>query len=1726
MTFPRLVLQKLKGSFLAARGSDRRFHRPLLEPLEDRWVPSLTNPNNNAVIPKVQLQAIYYNDLAGQPALPKAQLDNFLTYLVGSPYITTLNQYATPTQSITTGSSLPGYNTNITISSNINFNSNNGVAPTTNYTGLGVYDSQIRMAINSALDNASPPIANDGINKLFLVYLPAGVGESYSQGNSTTNSIDAYGYHFNYMHDGKSVRYAVIFYPGSGGGTLYSPLTAFEQLTEITSHEVAESITNPDGVSWADPHLGASGEVGDLENLNYSTLNGYVVQDLWSNTTSGPIRAAGTSLFIDSFSNPTEGPFNGPIATFTDLDAAGGVTYTALVNWGDGSPSVNATVTPAGGGTFSVTGQHTFTGDDGTQLNPQVWITSTSGAQAHAVGQLNLSDGITTFHFNDLGLVTLQDAPLTPIPVTVNVEQGSSLNTQLVGQFSDPGTDGTNADYTATVTWIDGNGNTHSSAGTVSATPTGNVFSVFGNDTTLFTAQGSYKVSVLVADHGGKSTTILSSAVVGPPSVSATGNFKFTDIENFPSGAETVATFTDPAGPGPIGAYSADISWGDGSESTRGSISFDGTSTYTVVAGHKYTAPGSYTITVTIHRQNGPDATTTSTATVASDLNFSSPLNTTGGSISVNGTGLTEGEAITVTASDGINSASANSSVSGGLWSVSLDTSKLKNGWIFFSVSETNSSGGGITVEDEGIKGPALGFSGTPNITDANATNISVSGSGAFDGDTIDVSINDGTNYTNEVQTTVSGGSWSVSGIDASGLNDGQITYSLVESDSSGNLATDYQNATKKTGTLGFSSTPNINIANQKSVSVSGTGSNGDSISVTITDGTNTTTAATTVVSNKTWSVSAINAAGLTDGAVTYSVTETDSVGNSTTLTQTATKLTVPPAVAFTSAPDINIASAGNVAVSGTGDNGDTISLTITDGTHTTSAATTTVSGGTWSVNGINATSLADGTVTYTVTETDAVGNSTTIIESATKITVVPKVAFNAQDINLANVGDISVSGMGDDGDTIAVTITDGSNNTTPPATTIVSGGAWSAPPIDASSLVDGTVTYTVTETDAVGNTTTLTQTATKQVVPPAFTFNSAPNINLANYQNVTVSGTGDNGNLVTVTISDSTNTTTAAIAQVSDGTWSVSGIDASGLADGMVTYTAVETDGLGNTTTITQNVIKNTVAPRLAFTRAPPINIANQNSVLVAGTGDTGDVVSVTITDGSNTTTAATATVSAGTWSVTINPTALKDGSVTYTATTTVVGNTTTITRNATKITVAAAVAFTSAPNIATANQHSVFVIGTGDNGDTIAVTITDGVHTTTAATTAVSGGTWSTANIDASGIADGTVSYAVTETDPAGNTTTVKQSATKATVAPGTPVVTPSLANLVANATTFTIQGSSFSTTAANNIVKFSGGATGKVTHATATTLTVTGLTGLTAGSLSVTVTVGKLTSVSEPVATVVPVVTANKATLAVKATTVVIHGFGYSTTAANNKVKFSNGATGKVTHATATTLTVTSLSGAPAGNLDAIVTSNGVSSTAYVQVAIVPITAPKVTASRQFSHADHAILERGAWGHVLHGAATQEQRQVGRARYARRQHDQPGDHRRDGQHQHLPRGRGRCVRHGVQHTREGDQLHAGTDCQLLRHCGHGDPAELERASGHHRVSGRGAAGEREVPGAVQGPAQYDHGNLHRAVRRDQRVQGSICRGPGDPDVYLQHHECECDQPDLERGRRGHQL
>ncbi len=268
-----------------------------------------------------------------------------------------------------------------------------------------------------------------------------------------------------------------------------------------------------------------------------------------------------------------------------------------------------------------------------------------------------------------------------------------------------------------------------------------------------------------------------------------------------------------------------------------------------------------------------------------------------------------------------------------------------------------------------------------------------------------------------------------------------------------------------------MTTTDPINSTNQGSTSITGTSEPGATISVVVTDGTTTTAERTAVAdASGVWSISGIDVSSLNDGAITYSVSATDTAGNSAVFTQPANKDTVAPAIAvLTVTNPVGLGNYLSATASGTGEAGATVSVVVTDGVHTTIAVTATVGiDGTWTAAGINLSSLTDGAITYTATATDASQNSAQSSLSATKTTV--RIEFVTNPIEISNVGSTSASGTGQVGATVTLVASDGVHTTTTFQTTIAADGTWSVSGIDVSALDDGTITFTATAKDDLGN--------------------------------------------------------------------------------------------------------------------------------------------------------------------------------------------------------------------------------------------------------------------------------------------------------------------------------------------------------------------------------------------------------------------------------------------------------------------------------------------------------------------------------------------------------------------------------------------------------------------------------------------------------------------------------
>lgn len=375
-----------------------------------------------------------------------------------------------------------------------------------------------------------------------------------------------------------------------------------------------------------------------------------------------------------------------------------------------------------------------------------------------------------------------------------------------------------------------------------------------------------------------------------------------------------------------------------------------------------------------------------------------------------------------------------------------------------------------------------------------------------------------------------------------------------------------------------------INSTNVASVTVSGTGEVDATITVEIKDGVTTVTTATVVGANGTWLISGINATTLQDGLITYHVTATDGVGNSAEVDKDALKDTVAPAVTVTPlAAQIAIANAANVTVSGTGEAGTTVSVVVTNGASTAPKTTIVLQDGTWTVTGINVTALADGTVTFNVTATDAAGNTATTSTTQTKDTVGPALALTQSPttINAAGASNTTLKGTADPGLQISITATDGVTTTIAYGGHSAVNGTWSRSGIDVSGLNDGTITYTITASEANGNTTQITVNAEKDTAPPTVAITSVTDpIDAGNADTTSINGTGEAGATLSVVASDGVTATVPFTGTIAvNGSWVISGINVTTLANGPITYTVTATDAAGNTAQVNKVATKDTTS-------------------------------------------------------------------------------------------------------------------------------------------------------------------------------------------------------------------------------------------------------------------------------------------------------------------------------------------------------------------------------------------------------------------------------------------------------------------------------------------------------------------------------------------------------------------
>ena len=229
----------------------------------------------------------------------------------------------------------------------------------------------------------------------------------------------------------------------------------------------------------------------------------------------------------------------------------------------------------------------------------------------------------------------LLTATLTPISASVNLTAGVPPSSPVaIGSFLDSDPNAMPGDFTATISWGDGN----TSAGTVTQltnSGTSTRFQVTGTNT--YPAPSIYTVSIQVQDFSNDSATITSTAyVVTPAAASALtiGANAISGIAGEPlASTTTVATFFSPDGTNTSSDFNALISWGDG-QTSAGTVQ-GANGVFTVTGSNTYAVAGTYITTVRIAGVGtAASASATGVATIsnstAATFSFSGELSAIG----------------------------------------------------------------------------------------------------------------------------------------------------------------------------------------------------------------------------------------------------------------------------------------------------------------------------------------------------------------------------------------------------------------------------------------------------------------------------------------------------------------------------------------------------------------------------------------------------------------------------------------------------------------------------------------------------------------------------------------------------------------------------------------------------------------------------------------------------------------------------------------------------------------------------------------------------------------------------------------------------------------------------------------------------------------------------------------------------------------------------------------
>nr|WP_235564600.1 Ig-like domain-containing protein [Arthrobacter sp. Soil762] len=238
-----------------------------------------------------------------------------------------------------------------------------------------------------------------------------------------------------------------------------------------------------------------------------------------------------------------------------------------------------------------------------------------------------------------------------------------------------------------------------------------------------------------------------------------------------------------------------------------------------------------------------------------------------------------------------------------------LNLTSLSDGQLTYTATATDTAGNTgpattATAPKDTAPPAAPTLTAPATVTAATATTVTISGSAEADA-TVTLNITDAdTVHTLTATATADGtGNWSITPLNLTSLNDGQLTYTATATDTAGNTgASAAQTGMKKTTATApqFTSMPSqITGDTVTAVPFAGTSDPGAAVALTATDSGNYSLSATATANGAgNWSAT-MNLSQLNSGLVTFSAQATDSYGNISTV-MTATSRIGPRVVSVT----------------------------------------------------------------------------------------------------------------------------------------------------------------------------------------------------------------------------------------------------------------------------------------------------------------------------------------------------------------------------------------------------------------------------------------------------------------------------------------------------------------------------------------------------------------------------------------------------------------------------------------------------------------------------------------------------------------------------------------------------------------------------------------------------------------------------------------------------------